>query len=189
MFSRLIQYVSRDLRSSSDHCVFSSIQYKMIFSNEWPDSLKCAATGDLLNLRVFQSDLCRFMRMFNAIFVSPTYCLLHILHVIRYTAFAVLQLWLPLMDEMAPDVALNVFDGRIILHVWHRLVPHGFDSPRTASSDFGVILARTRMSLILLGLLYAKMGCSGNKRLSLFDFSIVVQWRSMMFFIFGSPGW
>ena len=55
-------------------------------------------------------------------FCFATYCFLHILHVIRYGAFAVLQLWLPLMDEMALDVALNVFDGRIMLHIWQRMV-------------------------------------------------------------------
>ena len=69
------------------------------------------------------------MRLLKANFVSPTYCLLHTLHVIMYTAFAVLQMWVPFMDVMAPDILLNVCVGVIIMHVWQRAVLHGTDSP------------------------------------------------------------
>lgn len=39
-----------------------------------------------------------------------------------HTAFAVLQLWEPLTDEMAPDMDLNVFVGRILLYGLQHLV-------------------------------------------------------------------
>lgn len=36
-----------------------------MLSNVWLGTLKCGATGDLLNLRVFRFDLCKLMRLFN----------------------------------------------------------------------------------------------------------------------------
>ena len=59
-------------------------------SMECPGRLKWAATGFSIYL-VLMSDLLPLRWMCKAFSVSPTYCLLHFLHLIRYTRFLVLQ--------------------------------------------------------------------------------------------------
>ena len=60
---------------------------------ECPGRLKWAATGFSIFL-VLTSDLWPLKQMFKAFPVSPTYCLLHFLHTIRYTRFLILHRWL-----------------------------------------------------------------------------------------------
>ena len=68
--------------------------------------LKCAPTG-------FSAQLCRMSdrwplrRMWRAFSVSPTYCFLHLLHLIKYTRFFVLQVAVALTWWDSPVTVLQ----------------------------------------------------------------------------------
>jgi len=182
--SVLSMEVSRVFRCPSVHVSLASIQQSKMLSNEWCSSLKWAATRVLLYFLVFQSDRRRFIRLLSAMDVSPTYCLLQMLHVIRYTALAVLHVWRPFIAKIAPYIALNACAMGISLRVWQRVFLNGLDSP-LGHSCLGVTFARTRMSLRLFGRLNATIGLSGKIRLSSVFLLMICQCLSMMFCLFG----
>ena len=53
----------------------------IIFSNDWSHSLKCTDTGVSFLTRV--SRTCSAILNLNSLLVSPTYCLAHLVHVMR----------------------------------------------------------------------------------------------------------
>ena len=158
--SRRIQYVSRCFLSLSDQWGFDSMTQRSIESNVWESWLKCSATGDLLNLLSFQSDLWMLIRRFSVSFVSPTYCFLQTLHVIKYMALLDLQVCSPLIADLAPTMLVNTVAGRMSRHVWQRGALHGFEEPAVVWSPSDVNLACTRISWRDLGLRWAIIGFS-----------------------------
>ena len=99
--------------------------------------MESSATGDPWNLHFVQSERWPFMRSFRALFVSPTYCLPHLVHVIRYMIFANLQFVCLLSFTDAPEDDSAIWVGVISLYVRHLLLPQGFDSPVGSSSLVG----------------------------------------------------
>ena len=55
--------------------------WNIMFSNEWPGSLKCMDTGVSLLTRV--SRICSAILNLNSLLVPPTYCLAQFVHVMR----------------------------------------------------------------------------------------------------------
>jgi len=139
----------------------------------WPrySKVRCCQTRgaphwseNLINFMLFQPDWCMFIRLLSAMDVSPTYCLLQTLHVIRCIAFTVFHVWRPFMAEMAPDLALNVCAMVISLH--------GLDS-HVGLPCLGVTFALTMMSLRLFRRLNATIGFSGKIQFS-FEFVLMI---------------
>ena len=86
----------------------------------------CRGTG--LSLLCVMSDLCPYMRCFSVVDVSPTYCLLHLLHCSVYMTLDVLQVMLPLTGCVLPvcaEVTLSVLG--MILQFWQTDALHGFE--------------------------------------------------------------
>ena len=89
---------------------------------ECPGRLKWAATGFSI-LLVLTSDLWPLRQMCKALSVSPTYCLLHIPHSIRYTRFLILQVAaVRILNDCPVTVLWNVSVALIGWHVLQRLM-------------------------------------------------------------------
>ena len=154
------------------------------------DEQKCSPTGDLSNLLCLQSSLWPFTLIFKGPLVSPTYCFPHLPHDIRYTTFWVLQLVSPFSLTRAPLNDIAVWEGVIILQVWHLGLPQGLHSPAGSSSiGSGFSLARTRWSLRLFGHLKAMIGFCWKTVLRWSDDSMMDQCLSTMPLTLGRSGW
>ena len=114
VFSLRIQYVSLSFLCTSVHHCLNSMQQSSMSAKVCPGWLKCSATGDRLCFLVLQSERCRFIRNAKLCDVSPTYFLLHTMHVMRYTALLVLQLEMCMMSDLAPFVDSNL----VVCFMW-----------------------------------------------------------------------
>ena len=106
------------LRSKIQYCFLSFLHFLLLLwssifsipitfrsSREWSGWLKCVATG-LSSFFVVMSDRWPFILMCRAFSVSPTYCMLHLSQLIRYTMFFVLHVNWFLMVYLLPMVLL-----------------------------------------------------------------------------------
>lgn len=146
VLSLRIQYVSRLFLALSVQRWSDSMTHSSMSVKECDSDWKCSATGDLLNRFILQSDLCRFILRLIDSLVSPTYCLLQTVQDIKYTALLVLQLYSPLIDDLAPMLLLNTVMGFMSWHVWHLDTSQGPECPVLGVSSFELTFALTRMS-------------------------------------------
>ena len=120
---------------------------------EWPGKLKCMPTG-LLFLS-FMLDLWLLSLSRKDRFVSPTYCILHFWHVIKYMMFVLLHVMLVLIGNCLLFVLLWKFrlSWLWILHVLHVSCPQPLNAPLMIGSS----LLRIRICFKLREFLYAIM--------------------------------
>jgi hypothetical protein len=85
----VLSFLTSPLQRESSAAVIVSIGVIVMLAIEWSGRVKCLAIG--VSLRVIMLDLWSVSLSHNRLNVSPTYCLLHTLHVIRYITLQLLQ--------------------------------------------------------------------------------------------------